>query len=771
MSLWGGVDYDDDVPDVLDNSMGSLQLDFNIDQAVETAKTDPDAARQQLQKALIEAAQNGRDDIIHEILGNADTSALVDIDFQDESSTTALGYASCFGHENAVAELLRFNASPNLQDKNEWTPLMWAVNNNHLGIVKQLLAADADTGITTSSGRTAFDLPMAEDSVTYMYLSANGYLKSTSDAKGDSGFYEEAIDPAEVDAQFNNSLKESAAALGGFGAYHAMDDLADDDYGEDEAVLDAPVKSSYEALPDFDWKQYKHSDSYVLPKQLVPEFLDIVITNFQPTLQKNQYPASANALFMACRYFYYEGNTESFTAFCNPLGRRIELAVQDEKRSGDLAYLSYWLANAEVFLYYLRKDEGINEATISSLQPVFERLVQVISDAIQTATHRLLTPLMAPCILDFNSIPEYGKVEYRDEWKLFRTSSKKKGEDEDDREEVAQKHMLPPSYDVLMKNPGPQRVTSILSSLLLLFQIYSVHSVTQLQIIAKLVYFMNSHMFNRIVRSRRYLNRRRAMQIRLNISNIEDWCRNNYFRPQSLIINGKEAIQYKSLVDVGRTFLAPLVQILAWLQTFSGFGTDFTNVVSTLQELKAVTPKQLLKTATNYRFETREAPLSKEYKHYLQDLVAHYDRVKDGSTEQDKGPQTGSKDLLDFTDSQTVFSGKSCIELSFELPLPQEVYLDVDLVLPERIPNFQECEQFWGNEDTSALYETQGSRFLVPHVSVDIREQVAKLIEDQDIEATEKLHTRENQEDVVEPEDAISRPEGYDDDGWGGPIW
>lgn len=812
MSAWGGIDLDEDIPDV------ALPANFDVDVEEFMSKLDlnnPDAG-DELQRLLIESCQNGNYTVVKEILANQDANRLIDINKVDDAGSTALTYACCFGHELVVAELLRFGAKVDLQDKNEWTPLMWAANNNHLAIVKQLVSAGADKQIKTSSGMSVLDIA-GPGSASALYLH-----DQIDDGAGE--FYQEAVDPVEVEAQFSHDLKESAEVLGGF-SHTTGGGLQEDDLDDpDVAFLAAPVTSQNHT--DFDWSTFMIRDSFALPKDKIPEFLNIVITDVHPTLQKFQAPVSANALFLAIRYMYYCGNTESFTALTAPICRRISMVV--EEHQGDLAYLTYWLANTEILRYYLQKDgRGLKDATKGDLQQMLFQQVQQISSKIQEQAQRLLTPLITTCILNYNSIPEYGNVQYRDEWKIFKNKASSNSSAPSDLNELAKKHMLPPSYESLMKNPGPQRVTSVLSSLLFLFQIYGIHPITQSQVFAQLLYFITSRLFNTIINERKYLNRRRAMQIRLNISVVEDWCRNHNFRPESGELNNGKTYDYKSLIEVGRTFLAPLVQLLAWLQTFSGFGNDFTNVVSTLQELKALNPKQLLKSATNYRFETREAPLSKDYKEYLKQLARHYsaepthqsftsvlkeapkeNKEKSGDSNPKKVDTSNAKNdsknggLIDLmsdpipstpspkeqeptrlpaglqsvlrpqssspssprTNGSEAFGGsessnlpstppRSFILSKYALPVASDIFLDETLNTPEHVPFLFESDEFWGKEDVAGVSENIGGRYLVPFIDQELSPKLATMLNGTRGEDEETTHTHEH-DDIEEPDSA-----------------
>lgn len=70
--------------------------------------------------------------------------------------------------------LIDGGADVDRQDRNEWSPLMWAMTNRHKNIAKMLLDNGASTDQKTSSGRTAFDF-VPPDSDMSFYLHNSGY--------------------------------------------------------------------------------------------------------------------------------------------------------------------------------------------------------------------------------------------------------------------------------------------------------------------------------------------------------------------------------------------------------------------------------------------------------------------------------------------------------------------------------------------------------------------------------------------------------------------
>ena len=94
--------------------------------------------REALQGMFTMAASNGHLDRINSFL-EGPARQWIDLNAPDADGTPPLIYASCFGHQDAVAVLLDAGASVNKQDKNQWSSLMWAMTNRHKAIAKLLL--------------------------------------------------------------------------------------------------------------------------------------------------------------------------------------------------------------------------------------------------------------------------------------------------------------------------------------------------------------------------------------------------------------------------------------------------------------------------------------------------------------------------------------------------------------------------------------------------------------------------------------------------------
>ncbi len=150
-----------------------------------------------------------------------------------------------------------------------------------------------------------------------------------------------------------------------------------------------------------------------------------------------------------------------------------------------------------------------------------------------------------------------------------------------------------------------------------MLDLYDVHSVITSQIASQLLYWLGAELFNRIMSSRKYLARTKAMQIRMNISTLEDWARHNNRQPEHYE-HGEMKSSGENTVEAARRHLAPVIQMLQWLQCFSSLGADdLEALVGTLQQLRALSPQQLIHAAQHYRPEVGEKGLPKSAMKYL----------------------------------------------------------------------------------------------------------------------------------------------------------
>ncbi|KAG9909011.1 hypothetical protein KCV05_g14546, partial [Aureobasidium melanogenum] len=276
--------------------------------------------------------------------------------------------------------------------------------------------------------------------------------------------------------------------------------------------------------------------------------------------------------------------------------------------------LAFWMSNTTLLLYYLKKDPGLAEVT-STFQAKMAELIHEIYVLIIRDAERRMDKVLDEAMLDHETIPGFEDIAFQNEWKFLRSKPKVKAP------EPLEKRFRPPSPK-RRAQVSPRNITSLLSSTLFVLDLYDVHSVITTQVISQLLYWLSAEIFNRIMSNKRYLARTKAMQIRMNISQLEDWARTNNRAPEHFE-NGSLNATGENIIEAARKHLAPVVQLLQWLQCFSSLGQDDEALDTTLQQLPALTTKQLLHAVKYYRAEVGEKILPKAALKHVEESKRH----------------------------------------------------------------------------------------------------------------------------------------------------
>ncbi|KAM5351889.1 hypothetical protein ACJ41O_004612 [Fusarium nematophilum] len=649
------------------------------DQVANDEKLSDGEKKEKLQKALNMAASNGDVERIRRLLqGNA--KQYIDINAEDEDGTPPLIYASCFGHEPVVHALIEAGADVNQQDRNQWTALMWAMTNRHKGIAKLLLDNNASSDQKTSSGRTAFDFVPPDSEMSY-YLHDNGYNIGNAGVTDDfysPGFSQDRFEEEMAENEMRRRLMMESARdlevdLGNVG----MDDQPE------------PVDEFEEDQQEFDWNRCLHDQMFVFQEHELDRILDIIITKMTPQRSPSQKPVPANMIFLSARYAHYHSSPE--------LLERLLVSAMDyindvvERCQWDMTILAFWISNATLLLHYLKKDAGLFQAT-AEFQAQLAELINEIFILIVRDAERRLDKVLDVAMLDHETIPGFEDITFQNEWKLFKRKAQVK-------EEPLEKRFRPPSPKQRAK-PAPRNVTSLLSSTLFVLDLYDIHSVISAQIISQLLYWIGAELFNRIMSNRKYLARTKAMQIRMNISILEDWARTNN-RQAEHYEGGEMRSSGDATAEAARRHLAPVIQLLQWLQCFSSLDADdLEALVGTLQQLKRLSPQQLIHAANHYRPEVGEKGLPKSAMKYLvaiqKEAALKRERRRSGMASpqpksgQDSAPVTPVKSRSNGNHLETPGSTTSPHDDDWsddDDDAPEHLLLDPALMLPFTLPS------------------------------------------------------------------------------------
>ena len=564
---------------------------------LQDAKLSRDQKTQALQDFLFMAASNGDAHRVSRLVrGHA--ADLVDFNAVDAEGTPPLVYASCFGHKDVVLSLLNAGATVDMQDRNQWTALMWAMTNRHKDIAKILLDHGASTDVKSSSGRTALDF-VPPNSEMSDFLQHSGY--SIGNAGVSDDFYNAGLSQDRFEEELAESemrrrmMMESAinleVDLGNLGLDEQPESPEDIEEGQ-----------------EFVWDRCLNDQMFVFMEEDIARIQDIVITNMTPQRSPSQKPVPANIIFLGARYAHYHANKELLADWLTSAQDKIYAVV--DRHQWDMTILAFWISNATLLLYYLKKDPGLTQQT-SQFQAQMAELIHEIYIFIIRDAERRMDKVLSSAVLDHETIPGFEDITFQNEWNFLRSKKQVKPE-------PAQKSFRPPSPR-RKAQVSPRNITSLLSSALFVLDLYDVHSVIVSQTLAQLYYWLGAEIFNRIMSNKRYLARTKAMQIRMNISMLEDWARSNNRQPEHYE-NGTMTATGEPTVDAARKHLAPVVQLLQWLQCFSSLGEDKDAMETTLTQLPSLSTKQLLHAVKHYRAEVGEKTLSKTSLKYIQEV-------------------------------------------------------------------------------------------------------------------------------------------------------
>ncbi|KAF1916143.1 hypothetical protein BDU57DRAFT_516060 [Ampelomyces quisqualis] len=597
----------------------------------------------------------------------------IDIDGVDAEGTPPLVYASCFGHEDVAATLIEQGATVDVQDKNRWTPLMWAMTNRHKAIVKLLLDHGASTDVKSSGGRTAFDF-VEPNSDMSDYLHQSGYAIGNAGVGDD--FYNSGFSQDRFEQEMQeNDLKRRMMMESAFNLEVDIGNLGLDEQPE---TPEEPEEEAHEFL----WDRCLNDQMFVFQESELERILDIIITNMTPQRSPSQKPVPANILFLSARYAHYHASPELLETLLVAAMAKINEVV--ERYQWDMTVLAFWMSNATLLLHYLKKDPGVMSAT-TDFQLQMAELINEIFILIIRDAERRMDKNLDQAMLDHEPMPGFEDVQFQHEWKIFRSKPKAKPL------EPMEKRFRPPSPK-RRAQPSPRNITSLLSSTLFVLDLYDVHSVITAQILSQLIYWLSAEIFNRIMSNRKFLARTKAMQIRMNVSTLEDWARSNNRQPEHYE-NGSMTSTGDNTVDSTKRHLEPLVQLLQWLQCFSSLGEDLESLVGTLQQLTRLSPLQLLHTAKYYRPEVGEKGLPKSASKYIVHLQkAAADRkiarARSPNPQQkplDSAPITPVKPTSQNVSSPSPAPSRPSEEDEKDEP-PDELLLDPSYMLPFSLP-------------------------------------------------------------------------------------
>ncbi|WWD19847.1 hypothetical protein CI109_104314 [Kwoniella shandongensis] len=387
----------------------------------------------------------------------------------------------------------------------------------------------------------------------------------------------------------------------------------------------------------------------------LPAIFDILITDYTPHCQPlPRRTLPANAIFLYARFALYQCDETWLEELLEGAVQRIEQSVY--RNVENLAHLAFWAYNCSVLLHLLRSDRNVQLVCEEmGLLTMLEELIHAIHVFVIRVAERRIDAVLEGAILDYETLEDFNDVKFEGEWSLFRSLAPKKKREVPKASSIFV-HASPggasndlstsPSGGSPFRTPArnqslgdlhlsattprsisrdsnvsgqslvsavelemsPARMTDILSGVLLILQLYEVNPAIVVQAFSQIFFWISCELFNKIITRKKYLCRSKAIQIRMNITVLDDWVRANG-------LPSKTATKH----------LGPVTQLLQWLQCLSSV-REFDTLIDTMQNMKSVNPLQMRRAVRDYRYEVNEGKMTEECAQYLAQLQRDWER-------------------------------------------------------------------------------------------------------------------------------------------------
>lgn len=647
----------------------------------------------------------------------------VDVDLiYPENGLLALVYAVAYGHTATVETLLSHQADPNVVDGiRHLTPLMWACHFSNLEVVKVLLSYGAETDIESPDGTTAASLVTPDKAELYAYFKSHNLFKV---ADGDDTYFKvnggEDVDPLTTQLQMHR--------------------ITSNDYEEEQEALDEEALLSLDhqlvQLPTFDYDKLLPEQYIKFTDSDIPRLLDYIFELRTNTASQHDAKIPAAIVFQLLRYSHLKVDSKELSEFLfecfvvrlrsvtNTKSGVFNMAVAEGVSAGgagDIVLLSYWLSVIQFLHFYLAK-QHLYTAYPQFLQELVN-LVQSLVATLSFSINSRLNTLVDECIMNFTNLVDVSTTLYAKDWNLFKNKHRSPNTYDDIFD-----MLYPPTQKELMK-PLPVRYVQVLGALDYVLKLHEVDTLLRFQTFSQVFYYINATFFNRIIGNSKYCSRVKAIQLRLNISTIEDWLRSHnahIYRPDSIggltrlvpddfkltnllefqKANPKDphtlAFYYNSLYNIGKMHLAPTIELLQWLQCMSAL-SDGDSLINTINSFDTLNYYQLFKVFKLYKYEVNEQKVPKALVQLVKLLVN-----EQGETQVAKLP-------LHYVEQLSFLSKESYISLN------------PNFIFAVALPNLQELINNYG-AGLGGVKELRAKKFQ-PSLPVGVLDDVDELVQ------------------------------------------
>ncbi|KAI8970164.1 hypothetical protein BDF20DRAFT_889679 [Mycotypha africana] len=599
-----------ETPSIVHHRRAIIKQQQQLQQQETQIKPQEEQEEDRLLQLLNTAVSNNDIHKLEEIVPTISSKDKELLNVKDKDGTSPLIYAACFGKCKIVKLLIEAGADINIQDKLGWTALMWAINNHHEDIAKLLLDHGASSETKSANGRTVIDfvnhssnredfidLIITRDvwdddfkisrSISTTSQSSNISSSSSNSSNSSSSISTSAttittkanihIAAVEDDVSFHTSQYDNDVISGYHHNKHAYSLQQHDDIN---CINDDDMN-----VFTFQWDKCLPDQMFVFNSDDLDFILDTITSHricSSSNINSKDITIPANIVFLASRFAHYFSTNELLDKIFDGFIDRIGTIIKATHRN--VHTLAYWLTNSTRLLFYLKKDIGLVVATASQQLNLSELIHEIYTIIIYDMTENSLSRLIVPALLECEQITGMDHVEFTDSrYRFFRKSTSSISNNENSRNNSS--------------SNNPQMITQLLSSLLSILQSFDVHQQIVNQIITQCFYYISCTLFNQVLNNKKLLCRSRAIQIRLNLSHIEEWISNHH---------------YQHLLN---HLLSPTIHLLQLLQCLTQL-RDLAEFIKATKDMDTLNLSQIKRVVLNYRYEVNEPKLPEEIVKY-----------------------------------------------------------------------------------------------------------------------------------------------------------
>ncbi|RLV94300.1 Dilute domain-containing protein [Spathaspora sp. JA1] len=675
----------------------------------------------------------------------------------EDSGISCLIYSICFNNYPVTESLLNnHNADPDVYDTIvHYTPLMWAVYLNQLDMVKLLLDHQADPNLSPKEdGKNAISLVTLEHLEMYDFFKSHGLLRLTSAGAAEEIYGTSSFQGADFEDELSADLRMHTLSTEPEedSRKKQKQDLDDED---DEYILAQNV--TLQQLDEFDYEKLLPNQYLKFSDQDIPILLDYIFElRSKPSYQHNT-KLPSTIIFQLVRYAHLKVESQELTDFLfdcfvvrlrtvtNTKSGAFNMALQDQETpggAGDIVLLSYWLSSIQFLHFYFTRNK-----LYTNLPHFLQEIINLTQSLIATLSFSInsrLNILVDDCLINFTNLIDVSNVMYAKDWNLFKKNKTHPSSYDDILE------MLYPPSELELMRPSPLKYIQVLGALDYVLKIHQVDNLLQIQTFSQVFYYINCVIFNRLISQSKYCSRAKAIQIRLNISTIEDWFRSHnmkVYKPDKLGLEDSNNLKnlleigdsknnphylqfyYNSLYHVGKSQLIPTIELLQWLQCMSSL-QDEDGLINTINQFDYVNYYQLFKVANKlYKYEVEETKLPKKCLNLLRRLM------------NEQGSKQIEKTTLHYM-TQATFLSKEIY-----------IYLNPNFIFNVSLPNVTELINNYGaGLGGVRLFR---SKKYQPSLPISILDDIDELLLENKNQHIHDAYDYENEEDEQDEGDQV----------------